>query len=422
MCETKIVKTPVNAEKFLFKLLEAYRPKCRKVLELLLEMKRRDFSASGEHEKNGEDIKLDPWDVLYYTQVYKSEYAWVDEAALREFFPLEHVKSAILSIYEEFLEVWHEDVEFYAVRSATCPADHVIDERELFGHFYFDLYPHKGQYSHQCVDLLRPSYIFNTATTTNNGNSQQILPASINISNLTPSLDKDNPSLLLFREVETFFHKCGHIFHCILTKSCHSLHSWAWSAVPWHRGVKQHFLEVPSMMFENFVWCLEILRKLSLNVSYGSCISNNAIDALSKSRFLMTGYLRCKYLARVLYNLKVHSGLGPEYKFDGKMYIAVTLYNVMTKKYTGIALTAVSFVAASWFHLMMGYNTGYYDLFSHFEDFLLENRSVIDCDLGRKYRDAILLPGATLNGNTMIRNFLGRDASNDAFLRRIFNK
>ena len=146
--------------------------------------------------------------------------------------------------------------------------------------------------------------------------------------------------------------------HCCLTKSQHSLHSWTWSAAPWPGGVEQDFLEVPSMMLENFVWVPEILRRLSKNISDGSCLPESTIDALSKSRFLMTGYAKMKYLAMALYDLKVHGGPGP-YEFEGKEYDAVTLYNIMIEKYTGISPTSGSFAAASWFHLLMGYDAGY---------------------------------------------------------------
>ena len=66
---------------------------------------------------------------MYSTRKNKAERAGVDEAALRRYFPLEHTKSTILSIYEELLSlrfekvedarVWHEDVECYGVRSAS---------------------------------------------------------------------------------------------------------------------------------------------------------------------------------------------------------------------------------------------------------------------------------------------------------------
>lgn len=125
--------------------------------------------------------------------------------------------------------------------------------------------------------------------------------------------------------------------------------------MPWPGGVEQDFLEVPSMMLENFVWQPEILRRLSKHVSNGSCFPESTIEALSKSRFLMTGYAKSKYLAMSLYDLTVHSGPGP-YEFEGKQYDAVSLYNTMIEKYTGIAPMPDSFAAASWFHLLMGYD------------------------------------------------------------------
>eukprot|EP00579_Thalassiosira_antarctica_P033032 CAMPEP_0201997582 /NCGR_PEP_ID=MMETSP0905-20130828/4508_1 /ASSEMBLY_ACC=CAM_ASM_000554 /TAXON_ID=420261 /ORGANISM="Thalassiosira antarctica, Strain CCMP982" /LENGTH=691 /DNA_ID=CAMNT_0048553295 /DNA_START=20 /DNA_END=2095 /DNA_ORIENTATION=+ len=420
MCETKMVGTPEKAEEFLLELVDVYEPIYKRELELLLDRKRKDVGDSG----GGSSVSLDPWDIVYYTRLYKAECAGVDEAALRQYFPLEHVKSTILSIYEELLglrfervldaKVWHEDVECYAVHSVS-PED---GSDGVLGHFYLDIFPRKGKYSHQCVYPLQPSY---------KAGNKRILPACVNIGNLTPSRE-GSPSLLLFREVETFFHEFGHACHCVLTNSRHSLHSWAWSAVPWPGGVEQDFLEVPSMMLENFVWCPEILRRLSKHVSDGSCLPESTIGALSKSRFLMTGYGKSKYLAMALYDLKVHNGPGP-YVFEGKEYDAVSLYNVMIEKYTGIAPMPESFAAASWFHLLMGYDAGYYgyiysetfaaDLFSKFSELSRDNKSVIDAHLGKKYRDTILSPCATVDGDAMLLDFLGREPSKDAFLSRV---
>lgn len=55
------------------------------------------------------------------------------------------------------------------------------------------------------------------------------------------------------------------------------------------------------------------------------------------------------------------------------------------------------------------------DLFSDF----LKGSSVMNGSLGKKYRETILSPCATVDGDTMLRNFLGREASNEAFLKRI---
>ena len=200
MCETKMVGTPENAEEFLLELADAYEPMRKRELELLLDMKRKDVGS--------DDINLDSWDVMYYTRMYKAECAGVDEAAMRPYFPLLHVKETILSIYEELLglkfvrvsdaKVWHDDVECYAVCTATSDGS----GGEVLGHFYLDIFPRKGKYSHQCVYPLSPSF---------NVEGGRVLPACVNIGNLTPSRE-GAPSLLMFREVETFFHEVNKRF------------------------------------------------------------------------------------------------------------------------------------------------------------------------------------------------------------------
>lgn len=175
MCEVKMVGTPEKAKEFLLKLAEAYKSKCKEELNVLIEQKKRDIGNS-----TSDSTTLDPWDIAYYTRMYKATESGVDEQALRQYFPLEHVKSTILSIYEELLglkfervvdaEVWHEDVECFAVCCAT--------EGNVLGHAYFDIFPRPGKYSHQCVYPLSPSYC------TENGD--RALPACVNIGNLTP--------------------------------------------------------------------------------------------------------------------------------------------------------------------------------------------------------------------------------------------
>lgn len=60
------------------------------------------------------------------------------------------------------------------------------------------------------------------------------------------------------------------------------------------------------------------------------------------------------------------------------------------------------------------------DLFSKFNAISADgNKSVVDIGLGKKYREKILSPCATLNGEVMLLQFLGREPTKDAFLGRI---
>ena len=429
MLETKMAKSPERAQEFLLDLLEKLQEQRNKDLQILLKLKcnDKDYIYGGDDKTT-----LQPWDVNYYIQKYKATLG-VDEAELQNYFPLDHVQNEILAIYEELLnlkfvqvqdaEIWHPDVECYAVLPAKEDTNtNNKNNNAPLGYFYFDIYPRPGKYSHQCVYPLRPSYTLR--------NGERVPPVCVNIGNLSrgSSSGSTKPSMLRFREVETFFHEFGHVMHCVLAQSSDSLQAWAWSAVPWPGGVEQDFLEVPSMMLENFVWQPETLKRLSKHGKNGTPLPDSMIEALCKSRSAMEGYSRCRYLAMALYDLKVHSsGPGP-YEYKGNSYNdAIDLYNVMIKDIAGVPTIPGTFPVASWFHLMMGYDAGYYsyiwseafaaDLFSEFEK--RQGKTVIDPILGRKYRDTILSPCAMLDGDTMLQNFLGRPASNQAFLTRI---
>ena len=439
----KMISNEVNANTFLAECLEAYRPKLEREMKQLKDLKKEMSPDEGEG--------LYAWDMAYYMREYKSRFVGIDEAELRQFFPLKHVKLTILAIYEELLAlkfvretdipVWHEDVECYSVLDSST--------LEVQGHFYLDLFPREGKYSHQCVYPLRPSYVKDNGT--------RALPACVNLGNLTPARE-GSPSLLLFREVETFFHEFGHVCHCVLTNSKHSLHSWAWSAVPWPGGVEQDFLEVPSMMLENFVWQPEVLKRLSSHINDGSSLPDETIHALNESRTLMTGCTKTKYLAMAIYDISVHSShmarsvvyhcrdlvifycstvpltiftLSGSYNLDGENHDAASLFNAMMKKYTGVEQISDSFAGASWLHLMQGYDAGYYgyiysecfaaDIYSKFESLKSQasDDTIICCELGRKYRDSILARGATKAGLDMLKDFLNRMPSKDSFFDRV---
>jgi len=409
MLKPKMAGTPERAEQFLRDLLSKARGKLEEDLQELQKLK--------DAEEGPNAGPIENWDVSYFSTKFKATLG-VDEAKIREYFPLEHVKREILSTYQSLLgliftridaEVWHEEVECYSVREAE-------GEQRILGYFYLDLFPRPGKYAHQCVYPLRPSFTENGVVTT---------AACVNIGNLSKPGSDGKPALLRFREVETFFHEFGHVMHCVLSKSEYSVHAWAWSAVPWPGGVEQDFLEVPSMMLENFVWQPEVLRRLSKHYSTGESLPEGDIAALSASRGALEGYARSRFISMALFDLAVHGGPGP-YEFEGKKYDTIEFYNVITEKLSKIPSIKDAFPCASWYHPMMGYSAGYYgylwseafaaDLFSEFE---AKKPNVCDPALGRKYRDTILAPCATVNGDNMLQNFLGRDASLNPFLRRM---
>ena len=73
-------------------------------------------------------------------------------------------------------------------------------------------------------------------------------------------------------------------------------------------------------------------------------------------------------------------------------------------------------------HLMGGYDAGYYgylwaevigdDMFSRFA-----SEGILSPEVGAEYRREILEPGGSRDAEELVRAFLGREPSNDEFLR-----
>ena len=381
-------------------------------------------------------IKLNSWDIPYYSRICKEEKFKIDSERIREYFPLEHVQSAIFNIYEEFLSVrfikipteinnaWHESVEMYEV--IDC------DTNNVCGHFYLDLFSREGKFGHQCVVPIVPSCSFQ---------GDKILPAVSILGNMTRPC-KDRPSLLRFAEVHTFFHEFGHVMHAVLSKTKYTRFSWTWPMMPWLGGVEQDFLEVPSMFLEKLVyekWCIE---RLSSHYKTGAALDDESIKNLRDAQHFLNGLKWCRFIGMALYDLEIHSQdheveVGTEtetiYKMayggmNGSFNLRNLWYEIMSK----IAFQGGkyeiddTFMPASWYHLVIGYDAGYYGyLYSevYAYEILQEVTKSQERDgfeglksIGKRYRSTILEPCASMDGIDMLTNFLNRKPGNSAFI------
>jgi thimet oligopeptidase len=391
--EIRVAREPANVRRLYDAIVPPLTARARDEYERMRQLLEQERPEDA-------DPTLRTWDWRYYdTRLRKHEYG-VDQTEVAEYFPLERVMDGMFELTAEVFglryrrieepHAWHPDVTAYEILDAES-GEHVAV-------FYADLFPREDKYGHAAAFPLivghrRPDGVHER-------------PVSAIVANLTKPT-ADDPSLLKHDEVVTLFHEFGHVLHMSLSRAEFTRFSGA--------ETEWDFVEAPSQIMEHWVWDPDVLARFARHFRTGQPMPRELVDRLVDARNLNEAVktLRQVYLGQM--DLGFH---GPERDVDldevNRRAFAVTLlpFHEGTAYYCGFE------------HLMGGYDAGYYgylwskvygdDMYSRFEA-----EGVTNPEVGRAYREAILERGGTEDGERLLERFLGRPASQDAFLRQL---
>jgi Zn-dependent oligopeptidase len=391
--EMKMAADPAAVRRFYDDLVEPLQRKARPDLELL----------SHELEADGQDGPLQSWDWRYYdTRVRTRDYG-VDPNAVAEYFPLERALTGMLELTSEVFgldyskveatDAWHPDVVLYEA--------HDRETGDLVGHFYMDLFPRDGKFSHAAAFPLvighrRPDGVY----------EKPITAIVMNV----PKPTAEQPSLLKHTDLLTLFHEFGHVLHMTVTKAEFTRFSGA--------STEWDFVEAPSQIMEHWAWNADVLRRFAVHHKTGEPIPEELVDKLVAARDLNLAVEMARQCSIGLLDFEMHErSVAPDESELDEI-------NRRTWEITGLPFPEGTFYPASFGHLLGGYDAGYYgylwsrvfgdDMFSRFEA-----EGVTSPDVGRDYRREVLEPNGSKDPNEMLRAFLGREPSNAAFLRQL---
>jgi thimet oligopeptidase len=345
------------------------------------------------------DTEVQGWDWSYYdTQQRKTDYG-VDNFEVAEYFPLQQVLDGMFALTSEMFgitfeeitdfDTWHEDVKLYAM--------HEADSGEEIARFYLDLFPREGKYGHAAeFPLIRGRLL-------EDGSYQN--PVCAMVANFTKPT-KDQPSLLQHGEVETLFHEFGHVLHQNLGRTELARFSGT--------STERDFVEAPSQIMEHWTWRPDVLKRFARHYETGEPIPTGLVDQLVAARLLNKAMWQLRQMTYGWWDQEIHGG--PDRDIDA-------IY-VEGSKISLLPYHEGTFALASFGHLMGGYDASYYgymwaevfgdDMFSRFEE-----EGVTNPEVGLAYRREVLGRGGALDADEMLVNFLGRDPSNEAFLKKL---
>lgn len=404
--EDRMAKNPENVKKFLNDLRDRLAPKAKEDLSVLLKLKEEDYAKKGLPF----DGQFYAWDNRFYTNILlESEYK-VDGQKIANYFPIQNTVDGILGLYEQTLrlkfykvpdaekQTWHEDVTQFHVWDASEAGE----PTDFLGWFYLDLHPRPGKYGHAANFNLAPGY-------TDVETGKRVYPVTALVCNFSkPTATK--PSLLKHDEVVTLFHEMGHGIHNLVSKTKYArFHG---TSVEWD------FVEAPSQMLEFWPWNKDQLKALSSHYETKEPLSDDLIDSLIKSKHVNDGmaYMRQNFLAT--FDLTLHSNK------SGDINI-LEHYNDLRSAYcydsTG---DFKSHGFSSFGHLMGGYDSGYYgylwsEVFATDMYYSKFKADPLNSKVGYQYKTQVIGPGGSRDANDSLKEFLGREPNNSAFLEEL---
>ena len=351
-----------------------------------------DYAALLERLKliDPASILVGDWQKGYLAELVQREQYSFDSQEARQYFPYEKVREGLFALTGSMFaltyrpvaaQVWHPDVESYEVYSGD----------QLLGRFHLDMHTREGKFKHAAAFQIMP------------GVAGRQVPEAALICNF-PGGD-GTPGLMGHGQVGTFFHEFGHLLHHILGG-----HNQRWVA---QSGIEteRDFVEVPSQLLEEWIWDLAALQTFAVNEA-GEPIPAELVAKMNAARNFGNGIntQHQMYYAAVSLNF---------YNRDPQGLNTSELQAELMNRYSPFDYVEGTNMHCSFGHLD-DYSAIVYtymwslvivkDMFSRFEA-----AGLMDNEVARRYRRTILEPGGTKPAAQLVRDFLGRDYSFEAF-------
>ncbi|OGR99808.1 MAG: hypothetical protein A2V88_14820 [Elusimicrobia bacterium RBG_16_66_12] len=387
----RMAETPEKVMSFLSRLKDVVLSRARADLAEILEIKRRAEPDASQ---------VFAWETGYLSRILRQERYDLDGEKVKEYFPVDRVVEGTMKVYQKTLGLsfremkdgprWHPDVRLIEISDAA--------DGRLIGHFYLDLYPRDGKYTHAAAFTVIKGRRLEDGTYEK--------PASAMVANF-PKAAPGKPALMPHSEVETFFHEFGHLMHQTLTKVPYASYSGS--------SVARDFVEAPSQMLENFVWERSVLDELSGHYKDGATLPDDLYKKMLAARSFQDGLGYAGQLGLGMADMVLHTVVPEDVS---------AVFNKVMQEFTGLAPVEGTNRVASFGHLMGGYSAGYYgylwskvyaqDIYTVFKA-----AGVVSPEVGARYRREILEVGSGRDEMESLRAFLGREPSEEAFMRDV---
>ncbi|WP_193074646.1 oligopeptidase A [Pseudomonas sp. FME51] len=391
---TKMADSTDQVLGFLRDLGQRSRPFAEADLQAL-----QDFAASKGC------TELQSWDTGYYAEQLRQHRYAISQEELRPWFPVDRVLQGMFGVVGRLYGIELREVSDFERWHADARLFEVLENGEVIGRFFLDLYARSHKRGGAWMDGARDRRRLP------GGELQR--PIAYLVCNFTPPVATaavgEQPALLTHDEVTTLFHEFGHGLHHLLTRvdypSASGINGVAWDAV-----------ELPSQFMENWCWEPEGLALISGHHETGEPLPRDLLDKMLAARNFQSGLGMLRQIEFSLFDFELHAQ-------DGNSRSAREVLQAVRNEISVMPPPAFNRFENGFAHIFAGgYAAGYYsykwaevlsaDAFSRFEE-----EGIFNAETGKAFRDNILARGGSREPMELFVAFRGREPSVDALLR-----
>lgn len=334
--------------------------------------------------------KLDPaatvvpaWDRSYVANLVKKEQYSVDAAVVRQYFTYDKARTGIFQLAHDLfgadIRPWNTPVW-----DKSVTAWELYDGGRLVGRFYLDMHPREGKYTHAATLVIRDG----------------VAGRQVPIGALICNFPAQGP--MSRGDVTFFLHEFGHLIH--------SFYAGRQSFAVGSDNLQWDFVEAPSQLLEEWTWDYDTLRRFATNAQ-GQPIPAELVAKMNAARHFGEASNWKQEVAVSAISLAYHD--------QAPTFGITDLWRTKWDRYSDIPYVEGTHPFAAFGHLN-NYSSNYYttpwskaialDLFTRFK-----SAGLRDPKTALAYRRLVLEPGGQQDANDLIKAFLGRPLSTEAF-------
>lgn len=379
----KMIKSAANADDFIAKIVEVSGDRAKDEYQELLVRKQKDYP---------EATQINRWESGYYSELVSKENYSFDSQSVRPYFQYEKVKQGVLDVTGRLFSVEFRQIENAEVWHPTVELWEMYEDGEMVGRFYLDMHPRENKYSHAAHFGIKTGVA-----------GKQLSESSL-VCNF-PEPTADNPGLMEYSHVVTFFHEFGHLIHSLFAGRQN------WIGIG-GISTERDFVEAPSQLLEEWTTDAKTMRSFAKHYQTGEPIPTTLIEQMNHAEEFGKGLAVRRQMEFARLSLSIYDRDPENINID-------KLVQNITDEYSLFPYVEGTHMQTAFGHLD-GYSAVYYtymwslvlakDMFGEFDKADLMSSNVAD-----RYRRKVLAAGSSKPAKELVEDFLGRESNFEAY-------